>query len=57
MLDQDKNFFLISVSIIITCLLDNVGIFWGEFVCQSLLGVEGLILSLPGGITMEFPYQ
>ena len=57
MLDQDKNFFLISVSIIITCLLDNVGIFWGEFVCQSLLGVEGLILSLPCGITMEFPYQ
>ena len=57
MLDQDKNFFLISASILITCLLDNVWIFWGEFVCQSLLGVERLILSLPGEIKMELPYQ
>ena len=41
MLDQDKNFLLISVIILITCLLDNVWISWGEVVSQSLLGVEG----------------
>ena len=41
MLDQDKNFLLISVIILITCLLDNVWISWGEVVSQSLLGVKG----------------
>ena len=42
MLDQDKNFFLISLSILITHLLDNVWILWGEVTCQSLLGIIGL---------------
>ena len=37
MLDQDKNFLLISLIILITCLLDNVWISWGEVVSQSLL--------------------
>ena len=41
MLDQDKNFLLISLIILITCLLDNVRISWGEIVSQSLLGVKG----------------
>ena len=30
MLDQDNNFFLISLSILITCWPDNVGILWEE---------------------------
>ena len=42
MLDQDKNFFLISLSVLITCLLDNAWILLGEVACQSLLGVKGL---------------
>ena len=42
MLDQDKNFFPISLSILITHLLDNVWILWGEVTCQSLLGIIGL---------------
>ena len=41
-LDQDDNFNLISLSILITCLLDNVWILWGEVTSQSLLGVKGL---------------
>ena len=41
MLDQDKNFLLISLIILITCLLDNVWISWGEIVSRSLLGVKG----------------
>ena len=36
MLDQDNNFYLISLSILITCLLDNVWILQGEVTCQSL---------------------
>ena len=42
MLDQDDNFYLISLSILITCMLDGLWIFWGEVTCQSLLGVKGL---------------
>ena len=36
-LDQDNNFYLISLSILITCLLDNVWIKYGEksHVCHS----------------------
>ena len=41
MLDQDKNFLLISLIIFITFFLDNVWISWGEIVSQSLLGVRG----------------
>ena len=29
-LNQDKNFYLISFSILITCLLDNLRRLWGE---------------------------
>ena len=42
MLDQDNNFYLISLNILVTCLLDNVRILWGEVSCWSLLGVKGL---------------
>ena len=42
MLNQDDNFYLISSSILITCMLDGLWIFWGEVTCQSLLGVKGL---------------
>ena len=42
MLGQDKNFFLISLNILITCLLDNEWILQGEVACQSLLGIKGL---------------
>ena len=39
--DQDNNFYLISLNILITCLLDNVWILQGEVTYQSLLGVSG----------------
>ena len=42
MLDQDKNFNMINLSILITCLLDHVWIVHGEVTCQSLLGFKGL---------------
>ena len=42
MLDHDNNFYLISLSIPITCLLDNIQILKGEVTCWSLVGVEGL---------------
>ena len=42
MLDQDNNFYLISLNLLVTCLLDNVRILWGEVSCWSLLGVKGL---------------
>ena len=42
MLDQDNNFYLISLNILVACLLDNVRILWGEVSCWSLLGVKGL---------------
>ena len=38
MLDQDNNFFLISLSILVTCWLDNVRILQGEVTSKSLLG-------------------
>ena len=43
MLDQDNNLYLICLSILITCLLDNVWILQGEVRFESLLGVKGLI--------------
>ena len=42
MLDQNKNFYLISLSILITCLLDNIWILLGEVPCLSLIEVKGL---------------
>ena len=42
MLIQDNNLYLISFSILITCLLDNVWILKGEITCSSLPGVKGL---------------
>ena len=42
-LDQGNNFYLISLSILITCLLDNVWVFKGEITCQPLLGVKGYL--------------
>ena len=32
-LDQDNNFNLISLSILITCLQDNIQILWEEVIC------------------------
>ena len=32
-LDKDNNFYLMSLSILITCLLDIVWIYWGEVTC------------------------
>ena len=48
--DQDKNLYLISFGILITCLLDNVWILKREGTCKSLLRLKGLrlyILFLP----------
>ena len=39
MLDQDNNFNLIHLSILITCLLDSEWILKGEVTCESLVGV------------------
>ena len=40
-LDQD-NFYLIILSILITCFLDNVWIWYGEVMGWSLLEAKGL---------------
>ena len=42
MLDQDNNFYLISLNILISCLQDNIRTLSGEISCWSLLGVKGL---------------
>ena len=42
MFNQDNILYLISLSILITCLLDNVLILLGEVACLSLRGVKGL---------------
>ena len=39
MLDQDNNY-LISLSILITCLLDYVWILLGEVICKSLVRLK-----------------
>ena len=43
-------FYLISLSILIHCLLDNVRILSGEVTCLSLIGVKGLLL-FPDSLT------
>ena len=43
--NQDNNFYLISLSILNSCLLGNVSILQGEDTCLSLLAVKGVILS------------
>ena len=43
-------FYLISLSILIHCLLDNVWILSGEVTCLSLIGVKGLLL-FPDSLT------
>lgn len=43
--DQDYNFYLINSSLLITCLLDNVSILYGEFTCDLPLGVKRLTLA------------
>ena len=45
MLTRDKNLNLISLSILIIALLDNVWILKGEVMCSILLGVNGLNIS------------
>ena len=41
-IDQGNIFYLIGVSILITCLLDNVWILMGEATCSSLQGVKSI---------------
>ena len=41
-LDQDNNFYLISLSILIACLLENVQLLKEEVRCWTFLGVKGL---------------
>ena len=43
LLDQENIFYLRSVGILITCLLNNVRILLGEVTCSSFLGVRGLM--------------
>ena len=45
-LDQDNNIYLIILSILIICLLDNLWLLKGEVKYESQLGVKGLKLSL-----------
>lgn len=44
MLGQDNNFYLIHLSTLITCLLDNGWMLLGEVICESPVGVEELTL-------------
>ena len=46
MLDQDNNIYLIILSILIICLLDNLWLLKGEVTYESQLEVKGLKLSL-----------
>ena len=46
MLEQDNNIYLIILSILIICLLDNLWLLKGEVTYESPLGVQGLKLSL-----------
>ena len=41
LLDQDNNFYLKSLNILISCLLNNVSMLLGEVSYWSLLGVKG----------------
>ena len=42
-LDQDNKFYLISLSTLITRLLENVWLLYGEVTCSSLVGVKGCL--------------
>ena len=42
MFNQHNILYLMSLSILITCFLNNVWILWGEVTCLSVLGVKGL---------------
>ena len=48
MVDQGNNFYLISLSFLITCLLDNVWGFWGRSFVLIISGNYELI---------KFPYD
>ena len=39
MVDQGNNFYLISLSILITRLLDNVWVFWGRIFVLIISGI------------------
>ena len=64
MLDQNNNFYLISLSILVTFLLDNVGIFLGRSNMLITFGIyrvnyvdlfEVLVVSSLNRITKCFP--
>lgn len=42
-LNQDNEFYLISLSTLITRLLENVWLLYGEVTCSSLVGVKGCL--------------
>ena len=44
MSDQDNNFYIISLSIVVACLQDNLWILLGEVTCQSLASLYEIIL-------------
>ena len=46
MIDQDDNFYLIGLSILVISLLCDVWMLVGETACASLLGVNGLNFAL-----------
>ena len=52
MSDQDNNFYLTSLIILITCLLANVWILEREVTGWSLLGVKGLIENQELGLNL-----
>ena len=43
MLDQDDNFYLISLSILVTCLKDNVWILYEKLHVNHLWGLKGYV--------------
>ena len=66
MFNQDDDFYLIGLNILITCFAGNICKLWGEVTHQSPLGVIGLIHRIPGqevqdwdlgGVFMLFPGQ
>ena len=54
-LNQDDNFYQISLSVHTTLLLDNVWILWAEVMCKSLMGVTGLTFTVRFS-TQEYKY-
>ena len=53
-LDQDDNFYSISLHILITCLLDNVRILWEEVSCDHFWELKG---KTPAFITVLFNFR